>query len=51
MEYRSSRRLCAFAEGLLLGAGDHFGQTLAIDQRECLKRGDDRCLITIDFSQ
>jgi hypothetical protein len=49
MEYRSSRRLCAFAEGLLLGAGDHFGQTLAIHQPECLKRGDDRCLIAIDF--
>lgn len=49
MEYRSSRRLCAFAEGLLHGAGDHFGQTLAIDQSECMNRGDDRCLIAIDL--
>lgn len=49
MDYRSSRRLCAFAEGLLLGAGDHFGQTVAVAQSECMNRGDDRCLIAIDF--
>jgi len=49
MDYRSSRRLCAFAEGLLLGAADHYGQTIAIEQPECMERGDDRCLIAIDF--
>lgn len=49
MEYRSARRLCAFAEGLVLGAGDHFGQTLSVAQQECMNRGDDRCLIAIDF--
>lgn len=51
MDYRSSRRLCAFAEGLLLGAGDHFGQTVEIDQPLCMNRGDDRCLIEIDFGR
>jgi hypothetical protein len=51
MDYRSSRRLCAFAEGLLLGAGDHFGQAVAIEQPECMNRGDDRCLIAIDFGR
>ncbi len=51
MEYRSSRRLCAFAEGLLLGAGDHYEQTLTIAQPECMNRGDDRCLIAISFGQ
>lgn len=50
MDYRSSRRLCAFAEGLLLGAGDHFGQQVAIEQPECMHRGDERCLIEIGFS-
>lgn len=49
MDYRSSRRLCAFAEGLLLGAGDRFGQTVAVAQPECMKRGDERCLIAIEF--
>ena len=51
MDYRSSRRLCAFAEGLLLGAGDHFGQAVAIDQPLCMNRGDERCLIEIDFGR
>jgi hypothetical protein len=49
MDYRSSRRLCAFAEGLLLGAGDHYGETLAIEQPQCMNRGDERCRIEIDF--
>lgn len=49
LDYRSSRRLCAFAEGLLIGAGDHFGQAVAVEQSECMNRGDDRCLIAIDF--
>jgi Haem-NO-binding len=49
MEYRSKRRLCAFAEGLLQGAGDLYGQTIEIAQTECMNRGDERCLIAIDF--
>lgn len=49
MDYRSSRRLCAFAEGLLLGAGDHFDQHVEIAQSECMHRGDARCLIEIGF--
>jgi hypothetical protein len=51
MEYRSPRRLCAFAEGLLLGAGDHYGQRLGIDQPLCMNRGDDRCRIAIAFAR
>ena len=51
LDYRSSRRLCAFAEGLLLGAGDHFGQPIAVAQSECMNRGDERCLIAIDFQR
>lgn len=50
MDYRSERRLCAFAEGLLLGAGDHFEQTLDISQPECMNRGDERCRIAIAFA-
>lgn len=49
MDYRSARRLCTFAEGLLLGAGDHYGQAVAIAQPECMHRGDERCLLEIGF--
>lgn len=47
MEYASPRRMCAFAEGLLLGTGDHYGEDVQIAQPECMNRGDARCLIEV----
>ena len=49
MDYYSPRKLCAFAEGLLLGAGDHFSETVVIEQPECMNRGDPRCRLEIAF--
>lgn len=49
MDYYSPRKLCAFAEGLLLGAGDHYGETVAIDQPRCMNRGDPECRLEIRF--
>ncbi|MFN2628903.1 MAG: V4R domain-containing protein [Gaiellaceae bacterium] len=51
MDYYSPRKLCAFAEGLLLGAGDHYGETVAIEQPKCMHRGDPRCHLEIRFSR
>jgi hypothetical protein len=50
MGYRSPRKLCSFAEGLLLGTGDHYGERLTIEQPSCMKRGDDQCVVEIAFS-
>ena len=50
MDYHSPRKLCAFAEGLLLGAADHFGETVEIEQPLCMHRGDPRCRLAITFS-
>lgn len=47
MRYGSPRRLCAFAEGLIEGAAAHFGQTAAIDQPQCMLRGDELCTIEV----
>lgn len=49
MTYSSPRRLCAFAEGLIEGAAAHYGETAAIEQPECMLRGDDRCVLEIAF--
>ena len=49
MDYHSPRQLCAFAEGLVLGAADHFGETAAIEQPLCMHRGDPRCRLAITF--
>jgi hypothetical protein len=50
MGYRSPRKLCSFAEGLLLGAADHYGEQVTIEQPSCMKRGDDQCVIEITFT-
>jgi hypothetical protein len=36
MVYRSERRLCALAEGLLLGASKHFGQAIELSHSPCM---------------
>ena len=51
MGYRSARKLCSFAEGLLLGAADHYGERLTIEQPVCMKRGDDQCVLEIAFAR
>jgi len=51
MDYYSPRKLCAFAEGLLLGAGDHYSETVAIEQPRCMNRGDKTCHLEITFSR
>ena len=47
MGYSSPRKLCAFAEGLLHGTADHFGERLAIEQPQCMNRGDELCVLEI----
>jgi hypothetical protein len=49
MGYRSPRKLCSFAEGLLAGAADHYHERVTIEQPSCMKRGDDRCVLEIAF--
>jgi hypothetical protein len=47
--YRSARRLCAFAEGLIAGAARHYAEEVTIHQPECMNRGDERCLLICSF--
>ena len=49
MIYRSKRRMCAFAEGLLQGSADHYGQRASIVQPKCMHRGDPCCELRIQF--
>jgi hypothetical protein len=50
LAYRSKRRLCALAEGFILGAAAHYGEQVEIDQPECMNRGDDRCVLRCAFT-
>jgi hypothetical protein len=47
MGYTSGRHLCAFGEGLIEGAATYFGEPVHIDQPQCVKRGDAKCVFRI----
>jgi hypothetical protein len=49
--YQSPRKLCAFAEGLIEGAAEYFGEEVSMDQLLCMKRGDEKCVIVCSFSK
>jgi Haem-NO-binding len=49
IEYRSSRQLCALAEGFITGATRHFGESVVMVQPTCLLRGDDHCVLDCTF--
>jgi hypothetical protein len=50
MTYRSRRRLCAFAEGLVEGAAAHFGENVRFEQPRCMLRGDPACQFRLTFT-
>jgi hypothetical protein len=45
--YRSERRLCALAKGIIHGAATHYGVEVTISEERCMLRGDPECLITV----
>lgn len=47
--YKSERRLCALAEGFILGAASHYGEEVELEQTQCMHRGDDHCVIRCRF--
>lgn len=47
MHYSSPRKLCALAEGFIEGTAAHFGEELSFDQPQCMKRGDDQCVLRV----
>lgn len=49
MGYRSKRKLCWLAEGLMEGAAAHYKESIAIEQLECMHRGNEKCIFKISF--
>lgn len=45
--YRSKRRLCPVAKGIIRGAAAHYGVEVAISEETCMLRGDPDCVITV----
>ncbi|WP_328359513.1 heme NO-binding domain-containing protein [Mycobacterium sp. NBC_00419] len=48
--YRSPRRLCGLAHGFILGAGDHYGESVTVGHLECMHDGADRCLVAVSVT-
>lgn len=49
--YVSARQLCSFAEGLVAGAAEHYGETVTMHQTSCMKRGDPKCVLVCTFAR
>lgn len=47
MTYRSRRKMCAFAHGLVKGSAAHFGEQAEIEHEACVHDGDDACVLAI----
>lgn len=47
--YHSPRKLCALAHGFIEGAADHYGETVDVEQTECMHRGDAKCVFQLRF--
>ena len=48
--YRSHRKLCALAEGFIIGASRHFGESATISQPQCMNDGADQCVLDCSFA-
>lgn len=51
INYQSDRKLCALAEGLILGAATYFSEPVKLTQSECQNCGDDHCAIAVTFQE
>jgi hypothetical protein len=47
IQYTSSRRLCAIAEGLCRGVAAHYGERITVHQPRCMDRGDPACHLVV----
>ncbi|MBD1582605.1 heme NO-binding domain-containing protein [Pseudoalteromonas sp. S16_S37] len=49
MHYSSSRKLCFCAEGLIYGAGAHYGVHAEIEHMQCMHDGFEQCHLLLTF--
>lgn len=49
MQYRSPRKLCILAEGLIRGAAVHYNTSIKIEHPTCMHKGADHCDLVIRF--
>ena len=50
IDYRSPRRLCVLAEGLIYGAAEHYNTPIKIEHPVCMHRGSDHCDMRVNVT-
>lgn len=48
--YRSPRKLCLLAEGLIAGAADYYEVVCSLEHKRCLHRDDDACELILTLT-
>lgn len=51
MHYVSPNQLCTFYRSLATWAGEHFGETVTIQEPRCMKKGDSECEIHLQYTK
>ena len=49
ISYTSPRQLCVLLQGLVEGTARHYGETAAIEEATCMRRGDHACTFHVSF--
>ena len=50
VHYRSKRKLCPVAEGIIQGIADHHGEKIKMSHAKCMNRGDAQCEIGVTLA-
>lgn len=45
--YTSPRRMCALAKGIAYGVAKHYGERIVVDDKKCMHRGDQACVLSV----
>ena len=45
--YSSGRKLCMLAKGIIRGLADHYDETIVIEEKSCMHKGDPFCCLVI----
>ena len=49
ISYTSERQLCRLLEGLVLGSAAYYGEQVAVEEVQCMHRGDPGCVFTLQL--
>lgn len=49
--YRSARKMCAFAKGIIYGIANHYHEKVLIKEKSCMNKGDEYCLLSIEVQK